>query len=183
MDLLYAIAEALFNFINSGPALFTSALYLLPAGLPLILLHELGHAVVAARRLGGDVEVTVGNAVRLAQFRLGHVNASLHALQSPLGTVGSVSFDVSRARAKDVLWIAVAGPLASLIGFVGVLTAYSIAPGDGVLHDLLWAAVWASLYGVLNLIPFRLQELGQSSPQPSDGWLARDALRVIRDLR
>jgi len=183
VDVLYTIAAALFDFISSGPGLLACALYLLVADWPVILLHELGHAMVAVRRLGGDVEVTVGNAVKLAQLRLGQVNASLHALQSPLGTAGSVTFDASRARAEDVLRVALAGPAVSALNFVGLVGAYSIAPDDGVLHDLLWAGTLASLYGVLNVIPFRLQELGQSSPQPSDGWLARDALRVMRELR
>ena len=166
-----------------GPGLLMGMLYIAIVGLPLILLHELGHAMVAARRLDADVEVTVGNAVKIAQVRLGQVNASLHAFQNPLGTVGSASFDASRARAEDVLWIALAGPAVSVLCFVGVIAAYSVAPVDGVVRDVLWAGVVVTVYGILNVIPYKLRDLGQSAPQPSDGWLARDALRVLRELR
>ena len=183
MDLLYSIAQALYDFINSGPGLLAFFVYLVLAGCPLVLLHEYGHAIVAVLRLETDVEVAVGDVVKLAEFRLGQVNASVHALQGVTGIAGSANFDASRARAEDVLWIALAGPFVSAICLALTIVCYSIAPSDGFLHDLLWVAVVVNLYGVLNLIPFKLQDRRSSPAEPSDGQLALDALRVIRELR
>ena len=168
--------------MNGGPGLVVGVVYLFVVGGPVILLHELGHALVAVKRLGADVEVTVGNAAKLAQLRLGQVNASVFALRSPLAPAGSASFDASRATARDVLWITLAGPVASAIGLVLSVLCFSAAPADGFLHDVLWAAVFTSVYGILNLIPFKLDD-GDGAPFESDGRMALDALRVIRELR
>ena len=144
VDLLYAATQEFVDFMNGSPSLLAFWVYLLIAGLPIILLHELGHALVAVRRLDADVEVTVGNAAKLAQLRLGQVNASIFALRSPLGPAGSASFDASRATAQDVVWIALAGPVVSAIGLVLAMFCFSAAPADGFVHDMLWAAVLTS---------------------------------------
>ena len=183
MDVLYALAEAIVNFMDSSPGLFGVLVYSLLVGAPIILLHELGHAVVAVRRLGADVEVTVGNAARLAQLRLGQVNASIFALRSPLGPAGSASFEASRASARDIVWIALAGPFVSAVGLVLVILCFTAAPAEGFVHDLLWVAVLPSFWGVLNLIPFKFDDRDGSLPFESDGRMALDALRVIRELR
>jgi hypothetical protein len=182
VDLPYWLAQNFYDFMNGSPSLLTGWIYIVAAGAPIILLHELGHALVAVRRLDTDVEVTVGNAAEVAQLRLGQVNASVFALRSPLGPAGAASFDASLATARDVFWIALAGPVASAIGLAAVLLCYAAAPADGFVHNLLWAAVLTSFYGVLNLIPFRLGGEGPG-PSASDGRTALDALRVIRELR
>ena len=63
----------------------------------------------------------MGNVGRIAQLKLGQITASINAVGSMGGASGVASFDASEAGPRDVLWIAVAGPLASLAG--GVLTA------------------------------------------------------------
>ena len=183
VDLLYSVTEAIVEFMNGGPSLLLGAVYLFVVGAPIILLHELGHAIVAVRRLGTDVDVTVGNAAKLAQLRLGQVNASIFALRTPLASAGSASFDASLATARDVLWIALAGPVASAIGFVVSVLCFSAAAADGFVHDLLWAAVFTSVYGIVNLIPFKLDDGDGTLPFESDGRIALDALRVVRELR
>ena len=182
MDVLYWLAQVVFDFMNGAPSLPLDLVYLLVIGTPIILLHELGHALVAVRRLGTDVEVTVGNAAELAQMRLGQVNAAIFALPNPLAPAGTASFDGSLATARDVLWIALAGPVVSLIGLVLAVLCFSAAPADGFLHDVLWAAVFTSMYGPLNLIPFKFSGDGEGQ-FASDGRMALDALRVIRELR
>jgi hypothetical protein len=183
VDLLYGLAEAIASFMAFRPAMPAVFLYLALAGIPAILLHELGHAFAAARRLGGEVEVSVGNAGRLAELRLGQIKASINALSLPGRASGLATFDDSRATAHDVLWVAVAGPLASLLGALPTAMLLAAAPESGFAHDLLWAGLLVGIVGVLNLIPFEFQERRNGPRFRSDGRLALDALRVARALR
>ena len=180
---LYAIAETIVKFMNGGPGFFAGLLYITIAALPVVLLHEFGHALMAVRRLGTDVEVTVGGAGRIAQFRLGQINASLFALQGAGATGGSAAFDASRASARDVLWIALAGPAASLLGLVVAMLCFANGPVDGFLHDLLWAAVFTSFAGVANLVPITFDADKPGESYETDGRIALSALRVISELR
>ena len=182
MDVLYSLAQVLYDFIESSPGLLGILVYPFVVGFPLIWLHEIGHALVAVRRLDTDVEVTVGNAAQVAQVRLGQINASLNVLRTPGAPAGSATFDASRARAEDVFWIALGGPALSAVALVLTIVIYSAAPADGFVHDLLWTAVMVGLYGVLNLIPFKFGGEGDGQ-SASDGRMALDALRVIRELR
>src|SRR4051794_14208217 len=99
------VARAVVNFMNSGPAMPGALVYLALAAIPVTLLHELGHAVVARRLLGGEVSVTVGTAGRLAELQLGHIRVSINALSHPGRRGGVATFDASRARARDIVWI------------------------------------------------------------------------------
>ena len=182
MDLLYALAAAILGFMATGPPLVWSFVAIAIAGIPVILLHELGHAIAARRLLDGDVEVVVGTTGKLAELRLGRVLATINVLSHPAGPAGTVGFDDARATARDVLWIALAGPLASLLGFVATAMVLSAVPMQGVVHDLVWAAVVVNVFGVLNLIPIELRD-GGGSVSRSDGRLALDALRALWALR
>lgn len=181
MDVLYWLAAAIDDFMNAGPGGWSFLLWGFAASVPVVVVHELGHAIVAARRLGTDVEVTVGNAVKLAQVRLGRIHASLNALPRPGYIAGSASFDATRATARDVLWIALAGPFASLVGVVVTAILVSHGPAAGVVHDLLWWMTGAGVLAVvLNLLPLKVEE-GDGSKLWTDGRLALDALRVMQD--
>ena len=114
VDFLYTLADSIYAFMQSGPSFPLDLLCIVLAGIPVTLIHELGHARAARRLLGGEVEVSVGSAGRLAQVRLAGITASVKALPHPGRAAGYTSFDDSRARAGDVVWIALAGPLASL---------------------------------------------------------------------
>ena len=182
MDLLYSLAEAVTRFMASSPGLPISLLYIIVAAIPVTLLHELGHAVAARRLLGGDVQVSVGSAGKIAEMRLGDIAVSVNALGHPARVAGLAEFDGSRATARDVALIALAGPAASLVGtaITGWLFASTSA---GVVDDLLWAATGAGVFGVLNLVPITFQERRNGPAMRSDGRLALDALRVARALR
>ena len=81
-----------------------------------------------------------------------------------------------------MLWIALAGPAASLVGVVLSGALLGAVDSGGVLHGLLWAATAVGIICVLNLIPFELQDRKDGPVMRSDGWLALDALRVLRAL-
>ena len=180
MDILYFLAGALYDFMNGMPEGWSFLWWGFIGAIPVVGLHELGHAVVAARRLGSNVEVTVGNAVKLAQVRMGPIQASFNAFARPGYVAGSASFDATRATARDVLWIALAGPLVSLGGLVVTAFLLSLAAPTGVVHDLLWSMTGAGVFAfVLNLLPLKPEE-SDGTKVWTDGRLALDALRVMR---
>jgi hypothetical protein len=137
---------------------------------------------VARRLIGGEVQVSIGSSGKLAELRLGEVALSVHALSHP-GKAAVAEFDGSRATARDVLMIALAGRAASLVGTVASAWALSAASPSGVLHDLLWAATFVGVFGVLNLVPFTFQEKRDGPSIRTDGRLALDALHAARALR
>jgi hypothetical protein len=138
VDALYNIADAIVRFMDSSPAFPIGLLYLAVAAVPVTLVHELGHAFAARRLIDGDVQVSVGSAGKLAEIQLGKVALAVNALSHPGRAAGVAEFDASRATARDVLLIALAGPAASLAGAVLTAWALSAASPSGVLHDLLW---------------------------------------------
>jgi Zn-dependent protease len=155
--------------------------FILGASVPVTCLHELGHALVAQRRLGGEVAISVGTAGKVAELRLAQIKVSVNALFDPARAGGYATFDAQRATARDVLAIALAGPLVSLIGTVVTAWLLSEAPSSGALHDLLWALTFnGASFAVFNLVPFKVQGRGKARPTYSDGLLALDALRLMR---
>ena len=93
-------------------------------------------------------------------------------------------FDATRATARDVLLIALAGPAASLAGAVTTGWALSAGSPSGVLRGLLWAATLGGVFAtVLNLIPFRFREGRDEPTLRTDGRVALDALRIARAVR
>src|SRR2546425_184321 len=169
-----------FTSIPSTPALF---LYLAAAAVPGILLHELGHALVASRRLGDPLHISVGGtgtllSIRIRRLRL-DVSALSHAAQPP----SSTSVDAVRASARDVMLVALAGPAASLLCSALAACALSLAPGTGLGHDFLWATTAMGLLGVLTVVPLVFQERPGGPRLRTDGRLALDAARAVRPLR
>lgn len=78
---------------------------------------------------------------------------------------------------------ALAGPAASAAGLVVAVMAVAALPSHGIAHGLARAAVLASTFGVLNLIPITFQERRGGPNVQTDGRLALDAARVLRALR
>jgi membrane-associated protease RseP (regulator of RpoE activity) len=183
VDVLYDMAAAFQSFMNSSPGLPLLLIYLAVAGLPVVLLHELGHAIAARRLLGGEVNVSVGTAGTLAELRLGEVALTIKALSHPGSASGMAEFEASRATARDVVLIALAGPAASLAGTVLTAWALSAVAGPGVVSGLLWAATATGAMCVLNLVPLTLEERGGGAWLRTDGRLALDALKVVRATR
>jgi hypothetical protein len=173
------IATTIHDFMNAGPGTIWGLVCITLVGIPVTLLHELGHAVVASARLGSDVRITVGNVGRVGTVRVGRLTATLNAFQLPTRLGGRARFDARRATAPDMLWISLAGPAASLAGGLLADIAYRRAPASGVLHALLWAAVFDSVFAVANLIPLRLRERRGGPAFKTDGMVALSALAMI----
>lgn len=168
------------EFMNSGPPFAAALVWITIAAIPVTFLHELGHALAARRLLGGRVHVKVGTAGKLANLRLGQIEASVNAFARPDRVGGYAAFDASRATARDIAWIALAGPFASLAGTLAAALLLSAAPGTGAVHDFLWAAVACGVFAVLNIVPFEFQERRDGPKRRTDGLVALAALRLTR---
>jgi hypothetical protein len=184
MGLLSSAALGFDHFMKSGPPLVLALIYIAITSMPVVFLHELGHAVAARRLLGGSVHISAGNAGRVAELRMGQITASINALSSHHQVAGYAEFDATRATARDVVLIALCGPLASLLGLLLLIPLYSAATPGTIGHGVVWAAVAMSGFLVLlNLVPLNFQDRRGAPVERTDGGLALDALKVIWQLR
>ena len=183
VDALYGLAAAWTHFLDAGPDVPGFCVCMVLAGVPVTLVHELGHALMARRTVGGNVLVLVGTAGKLASVRLGRITMNINAFARPGGVAGLAAFDGSRATARDVVLISLAGPAASFAGFVVSAMAYAAAPATGALHSLLWTLTFAGLCtSLFNLVPLKLQNRRGAPAIRTDGRLALDAARIARRL-
>jgi hypothetical protein len=183
MELLRTILAAIDDFMKSGPGLPATLAYLTIAAVPVTLLHELGHAVVAMRRLREPVLVSVGSTGQLLRARVGRLTMTVNALGNPAQPGGFAAFDAARASARDIILIALAGPIASLLGAAIAAVAYSAAPTTGPWHDLLWALTFSGVGSViLNVVPFEIEQRRGGLRLRTDGRLALDAARAVRSM-
>jgi hypothetical protein len=162
------------------PTLFA---YVLALSLPMTCLHELGHALAAARRLGDPVHISVGGTRRLLRIRFRRLTMAVNALPYRASLGGYDSIDASRASARDLLLVALAGPLASLTGFLAAAIALSSVSTSGSWHDLLWAAAVTNLAACVSIVPLELRERRGGPRLRTDGRLVLDAVRARRALR
>ena len=154
-----------------------SALLVLLFWIPLLLLHEAGHAIVAWV-LGWHVsQVVIGMGKSLGSFRIG--SAGIEIRMFPIeGFVRSVPNNLSLPGFKHAL-IYLAGPGADLL--VAFTTLALVGP-DRLFNasDNYWDILWQSLamagatQGVMNLIPMSI-----STPQ---GYIPNDGLGIILSL-
>ncbi|MBA3745933.1 MAG: hypothetical protein H0W96_00315 [Solirubrobacterales bacterium] len=128
--------------------------------------------------------IAVGSVGKFADLQLGQIKLSLHALGSLTHAAGSATFDASRARARDILLIALAGPAASAVGLLVSIAMLRASPAAGPLHDLIWTTVLGGVFAiVLNLIPFSYEEGRDGRQNNTDGRIALDAARILHALR
>jgi hypothetical protein len=161
---------------NYEPVKLSVLLFLLFWG-PLLALHELAHAAVAAL-VGWRVErIVIGMGRPVAEYRLG--NAVLEVRLIPLeGFVRSVPKNLVLPGLKHAL-IYFAGPGIELILAGGILLL--IGPNQLFSHSEDWRIIaWQSLAaastfgGVLNLIPHAVQS--------GAGFIPNDGLGIILSL-
>jgi membrane-associated protease RseP (regulator of RpoE activity) len=139
--------------------------------IPLLALHEAGHAVMAAL-LGWRVDkVVIGMGRPVTSFRVGSASVEVRAV--PLeGFARSVPTDLRMPGLKHAL-IYLAGPGVELLLAGAIL--WSVSPQQLLSHsDKYGMIVWQSLAlaatvgGVLNLIPHAVQT-SSGSVIPNDG--------------
>jgi hypothetical protein len=177
--LLETLVAAVVRFMDAMPAVPIAVLATMVVAVPVTLVHELGHALMARRRLDTEVDVQVGTSGRIATVRLGRIAAEIHAWGMPGRVAGQAAFDGSAATALDAALIALAGPAASLIGFVVCACAWSATSG-GIVRDLLWAATLEGAgASLVNLIPMALHEHGGRVVR-TDGRVVLDAAHSAR---
>jgi hypothetical protein len=155
------------------------AAYLLAAwviGVPLTLLHELGHAMTALALGVRRVIVSVGRPPRRA-LSLGRLELRIRLLNRPrwswFGTI-EASDDLSRPKAIAVL---AAGPLVTGAVLATLFVAAALVPWPPVL--LVWAVAAAVAWELLvTAIPIRYPRwFGPYAGRVSDGY------RISRLLR
>ena len=168
-----------FSSVPEMPALL---LYLAAAAVPAILLHQLGHALVSFRRLGGPVNLSPGVTSTLVSIRIRRLRLHVSALSHAAEPASPASLAAVRASARDVMLVAVAGPAASLVCSALAACALSLTPGTGPAHDFLWASAATGLLGVLTVVPLVFQERPGGPRLRTDGRLVLDAVRAVRQL-
>ena len=143
-----------------------SMLFVLLAWLPMLVIHELGHALVA-RLVGWDViEVVIGYGPELARFRLGSTLVALRAVPIE-GHVLPTPRERKHARLKSALVYA-GGPAAELLTIIGIgaLIGFDVLfsrSADLSVIALQSVALVAGIGVLLNLAPHAM------SGAPSDG--------------
>jgi Peptidase family M50 len=179
-----ALLEAFQNLMDSQPGLVgwvIAQLIVLPLT---VLLHELGHAAMAVVRAQPDVRLEVGSGPIAWRGRLARIDMAVHPLVVPAGMGGAVSFDATRASATDVLLVALAGPVASLIGTVIAWIWFASTPDDAGLASLLAVAAATGLFvTIVNLAPMSIRDRNGAVMWRTDGWHALSAAKILVSLR
>lgn len=146
-------------------------------GVPLLtLVHELGHALVAAAVIGGPVAVLQGPEPRRLVFSVWRLELRLHGLGSPLRAwVGWARWPSHPSRVRHALALA-GGPAASLVASAGLVFGAAQVHGSPRAALLLLAAD-AGLQALSSSVPVRYPAFsGAYAGAASDGLKIRRLL-------
>ena len=149
------------------------------------LLHELGHAVAVVRLGGRQAQVIVGRGP-WAKLRLGRVHV-MFSLLPARGVLfrGICRYDPAGLPWRSIGWIALAGPLATLVELALLLAVtpalWNAGPLARGVTVFAAAGLLASL--VVNLIPQALGSDGPGALVQRDGFSARQAFARHRHGR
>jgi Zn-dependent protease len=177
-DWVYELVEAFVGFMDR--ITLVDALTFTVAGtitLPLVvLIHEAGHALAALVLRRRVAELTVGDDTPVVTVRIGGFRLRLGAITGKGDAAGFIVYDGAVAGPRDTFAIALAGPLASLVGALVtcVLTAWAW-PQAG----LSWLFGLATLGGLICCVG-NLRVSGDDPASWSDGVWVRAAWRVMR---
>jgi hypothetical protein len=176
--MLRRVVQHIVDFMDDMPPLPLVFLYAAVVGPLLALIHEMGHAGLALWRTNGPVVVVIAAKRRLFALRSGRFHVEANQL---VQCGGLCAYDPSDASRLDHAAIALAGPLASLLG--AAVTAVLWAHTGGALHGLLSVATFGGiLAGIVNALPLTYQARRRAdAPRVRlDGLQALDALRRPR---
>ncbi|KZN24264.1 hypothetical protein A4G99_07505 [Haladaptatus sp. R4] len=147
---------------------------------PLVMLvHELGHAIVALLLTDGTVTVTVGGERYRRQFGRFSLRFSPHGWRE--WWYGFCRYETPPRRPLGRVLFSLAGPLATAVSLAVILALRSI-PTDHwslfALNGLLW---WGVYQLVVTLVPIRYpSSWGAYAGTTSDGY---DVLNALRNAR
>jgi hypothetical protein len=159
------------------PVLFVLAVLVTP---PLVVIHELGHALAALWQTDGPVFVRIGAKERGWALRTGRFSMEAGPSEVELAA-GFCAYDGTRCSPVGRAVIAMSGPLASLIGAVAAALLWGATSGP--VRDVFAAATLGGvLAGVINAMPLTFERTrnGTKSMLRLDGLHALEALRESR---
>jgi hypothetical protein len=162
------------RFLDGLPWLAIS-ITLLIAPAPLALVHEIGHALVAVRRVPGRVVVRVGLDPSLTTFDIGRINFRLHPVLRPRQH-DAFCLHLRPWRRADAILIALGGPAASFVaGGLAIWVASATGPSS-TAHDSMIVIACLSLVSFVGcLVPTTVKD-SHGFELRSDGGHVLDAI-------
>jgi hypothetical protein len=176
------MVQTVVDFMDGMPPLPLTFLLGAVVGPVLIVVHELGHAFAALWRCDGPVFVRVGAKERRWSLRAGRMTMEAGPNELPL-SAGFCVYDATGISPWDEVMIAMAGPVASLLGAVATGVLWNAT--GGLLHDALAVATLGGItVGVVNALPLTFKETrrGDGPVLRLDGLRALEALRSSRPV-
>jgi hypothetical protein len=138
----------------------------------LIVVHELGHAVVALKLTEQRVLVQSGPEDSLLRFALGRIDFRIDPRH------GRAYCEVNPSGLTPPQWLAMcaAGPTAAFAAGIGAAALSARTADSSLLHwELLFAALLATMDFLVNLIPLAPTD---TRPLASDGWHIKAMLKL-----
>lgn len=172
-----------YDFLNEQPGLVAYVALTVLLSVPLLLIHELGHAA-AAKLLGArDVFVLAGGASPGVERNIAGIPTRVTPAARPWRFDGLMTFDPTGISHFGVTLIALAGPLASFAA--AALTGLLMGernPGSLLDDALAVATLNGCLGGIVSLLPITVTDsVDPARPALAlDGRVALDAFRMAR---
>jgi len=177
------VVQHIVDFLDDMPPLPELFLLGMLIGPPLVLIHELGHALAALWRTDGPVFVRIGARHRRWALRTGRFR--MEAGPSEMAFAGGFcAYDPRSASPLSLAVIAMSGPLASLAG--AAATAFLWTKTHGLARDAMNAAtIEGAIAAIVNALPltFTGRRDGVEHAVRLDGLIALDAMRRPRAPR
>lgn len=161
--------------MDGMPPLPLVCLYAALAGPFVAAIHECGHACAALWRTSKPVVIAIAVRGFSLDRRIGRLQFTAQRIS---GQGGLCAYDQTGLSSLEVALIAIAGPVASVLGAAATLVL-ALHTG-GVLHDLLWIATLSgALAAVVSALPlnYRAGKGDDTVIVRLDGLQALDALR------
>ncbi|MEK4330398.1 hypothetical protein MKZ24_30170 [Paenibacillus sp. FSL R7-0297] len=140
-----------------------------------VFLHEMGHATAAISLTKKEVLVCMGsdNPSQQASLRLGRLK--IHFTWGLTGSVSTKNEGAALSK-RQIIGIALGGPIVSLLLAVSMLVVYLSVPKSAFIDNLVFAAGIFNLINLaVTLVPV-IYSAGPYAGRPSDGYRILAAL-------